>query len=46
MKKSIESFSSRLTRNVVFTVLVIMAIISVLVFMVATAGLHLFSKAH
>jgi sigma-B regulation protein RsbU (phosphoserine phosphatase) len=46
MKKSIESFSSRLTRNVVFTVLVIMAAISVLVFFVATAGLQLFSKAH
>ena len=46
MKKSIESFANRLTRNVVFTVLVIMAIISVLVYIVATSGILGFSKAH
>ena len=46
MKKRFESFSGRLTRNVVITVLVIMTIISVLVFFVATAGMLVFSKAH
>ena len=46
MKKSIGSFANRLTRNVVFTVLVIMAIISVLVYIVATSGILAFSKAH
>ena len=46
MKKSIGSFANRLTRNVVFTVLVIMAIISVLVYIVAASGILLFSKAH
>ena len=44
--KGKESFSSRLTRRVVFTVLVIMTIISVFVFFVASAGILVFSKAH
>ena len=46
MKDRIESFSGRLTRNVVITVLVIMTIISVLVFIVTAASMLMFSKAH
>lgn len=44
--KRLDSFSGRLTRSVVFTVLVTMTIISVLVFLVAASGMLLFSKAH
>ena len=44
--KRLNSFSGRLTRSVVFTVLVTMTIISVLVFLVAASGMLLFSKAH
>ena len=46
MKTRFKSFSGRLTRSVVFTVLVTMTIISVFVFLVAAAGVLLFSKAH
>lgn len=46
MKTKFQSFSGRLTRSVVFTVLVTMTIISVFVFLVAAAGILLFSKAH
>ena len=46
MKKSFESFSGRLTRSVVITVLVIMTIISVFVFFVATYAMLVFNKAH
>ena len=46
MKKSIGSFANRLTRNVVFTVLVIMAIITAQVYLVITSGIQVFSKAH
>ena len=46
MKTRYQSFSGRLTRSVVFTVLVTMTIISVFVFLVAAAGILLFSKAH
>ena len=44
--KRLDSFSGRLTRVVVFTVLVTMTIISVLVFLVAASGMLVFSKAH
>ena len=46
MKKRLDSFSSRLTRTVVITVLVTMTIISVFVFQVAASGIFLMSKAH
>ena len=46
MKKKLDSFSGRLTRTVVITVLVTMTIISVLVFLVAASGILVFSKAH
>ena len=46
MKTRFHSFSGRLTRSVVFTVLVTMTIISVFVFLVAAASILLFSKAH
>ena len=46
MKKKFESFSGRLIRSVVFTVLVTMTIISVFVFFVSAAGMLVFSKAH
>lgn len=44
--KRFNSFTGRLTRAVVFTVLVTMTIISVLVFLVAASGMLVFSKAH
>ena len=44
--KRLNSFTGRLTRAVVFTVLVTMTIISVLVFLVAASGMLVFSKAH
>ena len=44
--KKLNSFSGRLTRAVVFTVLVTMTIIAVLVFLVAASGMLVFSKAH
>ena len=46
MKKKLDSFSGRLTRAVVITVLVTMTIISVFVFLVAASGILMFSKAH
>ena len=46
MKKRFHSFSGRLTRTVVITVLVTMTIISVFVFLVAASGILVFSKAH
>ena len=46
MKKRFHSFSGRLTRSVVITVLVTMTIISVFVFLVAASGILMFSKAH
>ncbi len=46
MKKRLQSFSGRLTRSVVLTVLVIMTIISVFVFIVTAAGLFVYSRAH
>ena len=46
MKTRLDSFSSRLTRTVVITVLVTMTIISVFVFQVAASGIFLLSKAH
>ena len=44
--KKHESFSGRLTREVVFTVLFIMIIISVIVFFIAAASSLLFSRQH
>ena len=44
--KRLNSFTGRLTRAVVLTVLVTMTIISVLVFLVAASGMLVFSKAH
>ena len=44
--KRFNSFTGRLTRAVVLTVLVTMTIISVLVFLVAASGMLVFSKAH
>ena len=44
--KRLNSFTGRLTRSVVFTVLVTMTIISVFVFLVAASGMLVFSKAH
>ncbi|MBQ6763083.1 MAG: SpoIIE family protein phosphatase [Bacteroidales bacterium] len=44
--KKLDSFSGRLTRTVVITVLVTMTIISVFVFLVASSGILVFSKAH
>ena len=41
-----RSFSGRLTRSVVITVLVTMTIISVFVFLVAASGILVFSRAH
>ncbi|MBR5107092.1 MAG: SpoIIE family protein phosphatase [Bacteroidales bacterium] len=46
MKKGFHSFSGRLTRTVVITVLVTMTIISVFVFLVAASGILVFSRAH
>ena len=46
MKARLDSFSGRLTRTVVITVLVTMTIISVFVFLVAASGILVFSKAH
>jgi sigma-B regulation protein RsbU (phosphoserine phosphatase) len=46
MKTRLDSFSGRLTRTVVITVLVTMTIISVFVFLVAASGILMFSKAH
>lgn len=46
MKMRLDSFSGRLTRTVVITVLVTMTIISVFVFLVAASGILVFSKAH
>ena len=46
MKKRLDSFSGRLTRTVVITVLATMTLISVLVFLVAASGILMFSKAH
>ena len=46
MKKHFHSFSGRLTRTVVITVLVTMTIISVFVFLVAASGILVFSRAH
>ena len=46
MKKRLQSFSGRVTRTVVITVLITMTIISVLVFLVAASGMLLFSKVH
>ena len=46
MSKKLESFSDRLSRKVVLTVLVTMTIISVFVFILAAAGMFVFSKAH
>ena len=46
MKTRLDSFSGRLTRTVVVTVLVTMTIISVFVFLVAASGILMFSKAH
>lgn len=44
--KRFDSFTGRLTRAVVITVLVTMTIIAVLVFLVAASGMLVFSKAH
>ncbi len=44
--KRLDSFTGRLTRAVVITVLVTMTIIAVLVFLVAASGMLVFSKAH
>lgn len=44
--KRLNSFTGRLTRAVVFTVLGTMIIISVFVFLVAASGMLVFSKAH
>ena len=46
MKKRFESFSGRLTRKVVFTVLATMTIISVLIILVLVTGMLVFSKKH
>ena len=46
MKKRFKSFSVRLTRGVVFTVLVTMTIISVLVFLLAASGIYRLTKIH
>ena len=46
MKKRFQSFSGRLTRRVVITVLVIMTIISLIAFLVTAAGMLVYSKAH
>ena len=46
MKKRLDSFSGRLTRTVVITVLVTMTIISVSVSLVAASGILVLSKAH
>ena len=44
--KKMKSFSGRLTRSVVLTVLAVMTFISMLVFLVTAAGLLLFTRAH
>ena len=44
MKKRLHSFSGRLTRSVVITVLVTMTIISVFVFLVAASGILVFPR--
>ena len=46
MSRKFESFSGRLTRDVIITVLVTMIIISVVVFFVAAAGSLVFSRVH
>lgn len=46
MDRKFESFSGRLTREVIITVLVTMIIISVVVFFVAAAGTLVFSRVH
>ena len=46
MKKKFKSFSSRLTRRVVLTVLVIMTVISLLVFLFSASVLLVFNQAH
>lgn len=46
MSRKFESFSGRLTRNVIITVLVTMIIISFVVFFVAAAGALVFSRVH
>ena len=46
MNKILDSFSGRLTRVVVITVLITMTFISVFVFLVAASGILMFSKAH
>lgn len=46
MDRKFESFSGRLTRDVIITVLVTMIIISVAVFFVAAAGALVFSRVH
>ena len=46
MKKRLESFSGRLTRSVVLTVLVTMTIISLFVFFVAASGMLVLNKGH
>ena len=46
MKKRFRSFSGRLSRSVVITVLVIMSIISVLVFYVTFSGMLVYSRAY
>ena len=46
MDRKFESFSGRLTRDVIITVLVTMIIISVVVFFVAAAGALVFSRVH
>ena len=46
MDKKVKSFSDRLSRRVVITVLVTMTIISVFVFILAAAGIMVLSKEH
>lgn len=46
MKKRYKSFSGRLTRSVVLTVLVTMTIISVFVFLLAASGIYMLTKTH
>lgn len=46
MKKTFKSFSGRITRSVVITVLVTMTIISVLVSLLAASGIYSLTKSH
>lgn len=46
MKKRSESFSKRLTRRVMLTVVVIMTSISVFVFLVSATGMLVYSRTH